>query len=91
MTRSGQTPRSSHRSKRREASTVEYGADETRELEVWALEELKGYAGGIRFAIKNVITGGYLSDNAVGGGAVHFLSQRECEIVVDALNTAETR
>jgi hypothetical protein len=58
---------------------------------MWEVTNLGPYHDGTRYIVRNHNTGGYLADNSLSGGAIHFLDPTEAQSVCDILNAGNTR
>lgn len=57
---------------------------------MWEIVQLAYYPAGPRYIIRSTLTGGFLSDNGLSGGTIHFLDREAAEAVVEILNMART-
>lgn len=58
---------------------------------MWTTEPVDYRNANTRHLVKNTATGGYLSLNHQGGGALHFNTKEEAQEVADLLSMSNVR
>ena len=58
---------------------------------MWTTEPVNDRDPATRHLVKHKASGGYLTLNGQGGGALHFRTKEEAEEVADLLNLSDVR